>query len=695
MTLDYFKEIVDTTPANIPAGLENIYKYLGISENGSYTHTVVTDQIYKLIKESLSSDPDDDHITLTQFLMLKDELVYREVLEGDSARKFLEILNVIRDACRHELKYIQGPSSQKQWKAAIQYAVDYLEFSPNTYLFFETLREQYPKDYDRALSAKKLRELGCNVNVAGGEIVFEGVNEIYENISNKVKSLGGLTVAKLIFSFLGEKAYSETFERYKIVRDVSTIENDKEPQVPFGYLLNLCVKYPYFSKHKTDNSKDFAVIVDLATVTVNAVYGAQPYSQWESILLDGNKIIKFLTNIALWDAMYSIPQCKPSTALEIALGVFNPLSDDTFLNDFGFRSDEVRLVVQKVNEQIKNKKGPIMINFDELDKKLYRIKNKKIECILDLMSHMQSANKEYHEPSDYLKIDFNFKPFIKTGKLSYLVLDKSWCSPAYFEAIATKIRDANKNLDQQLGHPIEDFLHGKFKENGIVALTGEYRYQGLDGECDFLIETDKAIILIEVKKKVLTRKSKSGSDTEIIIDLSDSILEAQRQAGRTAIILMDAGSITLKQPDGSNKIVELKGREIERIALTQLEYGGFQDRMVMEKFLMTLLSHKVNTTSQDKRVTNKLAALNAKQQDWVEQYKKLCILDSKFEHWPYRNCWFFSLPQLIELINVSQDSESFYKAFTGNKYVSTGTMDWYTEYEYMMKLNNSNIENSK
>jgi hypothetical protein len=44
-------------------------------------------------------------------------------------------------------------------------------------------------------------------------------------------------------------------------------------------------------------------------------------------------------------------------------------------------------------------------------------KKNKIEQILDIFSHTQSANTNYHEPSDYLKIDFNFKPLIKTGKL--------------------------------------------------------------------------------------------------------------------------------------------------------------------------------------------------------------------------------------------------------------------------------------
>lgn len=694
MTLEYFKQLVNETQPKIPTKLESIYKYLGITENGSYLTSAITDRIYILIRESLFTDNKDDHIKVVKFLELRDELIFREVLNGDSAKNYLEILNVIKDACRHELKYMHNESCKKQWQQAIQYAADYLKFSPNSYFVYKTLRDEYPKTYDRAMAAKKLCGLGCTVEIVNAEIIINGIDELYQNISDRIKKVGGLTFAKFIFNYLGEKAYSEIFERYKITRSVSTIENDRQPQVPFGYLLNLCVKFPYFTDNRVDNNNEFKHIIDLATNITFSVYGAQPYSQWESVFLDGDKIIKFLTNIALWDSIYSIPQCKPSTALEIAFGIFNPLTDETFERDFGFTRTEIKLVTQKINDQLKSKKGPFKIDFNELDKKLYRIKRSKIESILDSICHMGAANKEYNEPSDYLQIDYNFKPLIKIGKLKYLVMDKSWSSPSYFESIAAKIRESNKNLDQQLGHPMEDFLHDKFKKKGILALTGEYSYLGKEGECDFLIETDKAIILIEAKKKVLTRKSKSGSDIEIILDLSDSILEAQRQAGRTAVVLMDAGSITLRQTDGSTKMIELKGREIERIALTQLEYGGFQDRMVMEKFLMTLLTHTINTSSTDARVVKKMTALAEKQQDLIEQYKKLCNLDSKFERWPYRNCWFFSLPQIVEVINVSNDNETFYQAFTANKYVSTGTMDWYTEYEYMMLLNKSKIENS-
>lgn len=685
MELPHFKKLVDNSSALIPSGLEEAYTYLNIPDTTYYLSSNISQNLYEKIRNALSVKETGSTIEAKKILSLKDELVFRKVLYGERPDKYLQVFKVIRDACSRELKYF--PTASENWKEAIQFAQDYLKFSPDTFSMYEDLREEYPKEFDRATAAKRLEQYGCSVKVENSEIIISNLNPVFADMSKKIENLGGLTLARIIFGYLAESLYSNFFERYKVSRLTSTIPHHQSPQIPFGYLLNLCASFPFDKKKTIYSQKQTDDIFNLAKDIAIAVCGSQPYSQWEYILASGDKIVNILTDIALWDSIYSVPQCKPTLALEIAFGIFEHFPDDKFRIEFGHTKREAELVCYKILEQIKDVNGPVEIDLNKLTKRLYRLKKNKIEKILDIFSHTKSINTNYHEPSDYLKIDFNFKPLIKIGKLRYLVMDKSWCAPSYYEAIAAKIRETNKKLDQQLGHPIEDFLHRKFKEKGIVALTGDYTYLGQAGECDFLIESDKSIILIEVKKKPLTRKSKSGNDIDIIIDLSSSVLEAQRQAGRTAIVLMESGSIELKQTDGSTKVVCLNGREIERIALTQLEYGAFQDRITMENFLKSLLTHTIKTTSGNPQIVKKFDDLASKQHDWIEQYKKFKDLDPDFEHWAYRNCWFFSLPQILELINISSCNNSFDKALKANKYVMMGTMDWYTEYEYTMKMN--------
>ena len=51
-------------------------------------------------------------------------------------------------------------------------------------------------------------------------------------------------------------------------------------------------------------------------------------------------------------------------------------------------------------------------------------------------------------------------------------------------------------------------------------------------ECDVVIEDENNIVFIEIKKKALTSASRAGDDIKLIIDLSNSILDAHLQTGQ-------------------------------------------------------------------------------------------------------------------------------------------------------------------
>jgi hypothetical protein len=134
--------------------------------------------------------------------------------------------------------------------------------------------------------------------------------------------------------------------------------------------------------------------------------------------------------------------------------------------------------------------------------------------------------------------------------------------------------------------------------------------------------------------------------------------------------------------------VNFDNRTIERVALTQLEFGGFQDRGIINQFLKSLLTHSFGTYSSDPAIIKKFKKLNEKQKLWIDQHNKLHSLDKNFSRFPYFNCWFMSLPQLIEVVNLSSDNNSFYDNFGKTKYVTANTLDWYREFEYISGLHN-------
>lgn len=447
----------------------------------------------------------------------------------------------------------------------------------------------------------------------------------------------------------------------------------------------MSLKYPYEKPQTANSQKLYKELIDLAITLLNGAYGVQHYNFWEFHFQSGETIIKFFPEIVLWDTLFSIPQCRPSSALEICDNLFSFISDVDFQNVLGFTRTELLSVADEINKSVINVHVPQVIYHSKLCKSLNYIDKTKIQLILDLLSHTSTVNEKYNLPSNYGSIDFWKKPLIKLGPTKFLLVNRSWSAPSYFEAISTPLRAIfkaqKKDLDNEVGGQLEKFLHSKLMTKGISFKTGDYDFEGNHGECDFLIESDKAIILIEFKKKVLTSKSKSGVDTNLFIDLSESILDAQFQAGRTEIVLREQGSITLTAKDGSTQVVNFNERQIERVALTQLEYGGFHDRAIFKHFLIGLLTNSYGTHLTDKTTIEKFDKLKAKQEKWVEQYNRLCVIDKDYPKRPFWDCWFMSLPQLLEIINLSTDNNSFYETFCKTKHVSMNTLDWYREFD--------------
>lgn len=91
-------------------------------------------------------------------------------------------------------------------------------------------------------------------------------------------------------------------------------------------------------------------------------------------------------------------------------------------------------------------------------------------------------------------------------------------------------------------------------------------------------------MFIELKKQPLTRKAQADSDTALLIDMAASLLPAQLQAGWHEVRIRRDGYLLLEK-DGKIRRIDLNGRSIERIALTVFDYGGFQDRILLQQFL--------------------------------------------------------------------------------------------------------------
>jgi hypothetical protein len=278
--------------------------------------------------------------------------------------------------------------------------------------------------------------------------------------------------------------------------------------------------------------------------------------------------------------------------------------------------------------------------------------------------------------------DFFLRPLLQNDGKSYFFLDRSVCAPACVEALLMPLRGAIGNFeDGQVGPAIERFLQREFLSHGISTLTGKYSVDKEDGECDLVIETAQTIIFFEIKKKSLTRQAKAGSDAFVLLDLAGSLLKAQVQAGWHEVRLRRKGVLELES-NGVKTLLELKGREIERIAVSLFDFGSFQDRVLLKQFLEATL--RADFSASDASLKGRFDAINKSLAELRAQLNELAHGAPTVSQ-PFFHCWFLSVPQLLVLLDDVQGEEDFRKALWDTRHFTTGSSDFYFDLSWIRK----------
>ena len=218
--------------------------------------------------------------------------------------------------------------------------------------------------------------------------------------------------------------------------------------------------------------------------------------------------------------------------------------------------------------------------------------------------------------------------------------------------------------------------------HGVPTVSGDYDLNGEHGECDMVAVTPQTLIFIELKKKALTRRARAGSDVDLLLDLAGSLLAAQAQAGWHELRLTNTGSLDLVS-NGKCQTLSLQDRSIEKIAVGMLDFGSFQDRVMMQQFMEATLN--ASFSSPDPTYAKRFKAINAALQEIRDQYTATHQGKAEVRQ-PFFNCWFISIPQLLVMLDEVTDADTFRNALWGCRHMTTGTSDLYFEISNMRRL---------
>lgn len=669
--LEKYKDLVKNSSASISKGMDIdvLYRHYGLTNKlGVFLERDIQDYLFNKISEKLKSDSTND-LNPNELKELKEHLLLEFFFENKISTNLIFILEVIIDAIRTLHGNIVPFDEKRKWQEAIVAALDLNLLSNSFVKSAEQLQKDYPRTFNLAKSAKYLRNKGYDVKIENARVIIDSSDfkAICNEIDNHMRLLGGIKFTHTVLNRLSS-LYDSNLNRFQLNRTVGFGEN---PLVPIGYLLNIAAKHSDFTVINDQSMWDYyyEYVIELS-VNLCAIYDVQPYNLFQLMFKGTIDTVKFIQEIALFDSIFTLKQLRPSDVTRIN-GLFSSIDQRDMLNKLNFNLNQFNNIIERIFNLSKKNFFPLI--FEKKDLK-WSGNGQILDKVMGVLSYdLNEVNENFLLPTD--RPNFLFKPLIKL-KDKYILLNKSWRSPAFYEALAMEVRE---KYELDLGTELENLIKKEMNKNNINCRSGHYKFDGEEGDCDVIVESKDTIVLIEVKKKALTRASQSGDDIKLILDLSKSLLDAQLQVGKHEILLRKNGFI--KFDDKTN--LEFNDRTIERIALTLLDYGGFQDRHVIDQLLsvMSTSDFVVN----DPKYEEDFKELKEKTDKLKKQSKVLAKYDDIYIKFPFFNCWFFSLPQLLILIDDSSDNESFVYQMKKIKHIRFMSLDFYFEYGTLNK----------
>lgn len=679
-----FKNLADQAKPSVEGfekdfeALRNHYGFNG----DHFASSMLYDKLDKEIKALMQTVEKKDGIKRKTLTDLMGALVYESVLDEIDNSYYLTLLKIISSK-----EPLYRPfSDEDHWIKAIGHAKDYNLIYPDTHSIRpNNVRQNFAKDFDIAAAASCLRDLNCTVTIKETELEFDGLEAVAQSIEELIIEFGPVAfINAAIQHMVAHHIYVPEYRRYIIRNEISFLSSDATPMLPFGFLLNLAVKHVGKPDHLHNAPKTKALLdeISLKAKLLATIADARHYGIWEVHFINEDNLLDAIRSFGLFDAIFAFPTADLNDIIEYMQHLFVWQDDELFFTHFGFRKQDVIDVTKIVNQYVPDN-GSKVIYASAIHKRLKHFSKEKVIAILTQLSHESgSINKHFTLTEHYNFIDFGFKPLIRLSPTMFLLCDKSWCATAFYEGLAAMVRELDSKDNQSnhnIGYALEDFVRFKFREKSISFHKGDYA-GAVKGEADGVVETEKSIILMEVKKKVLTRRSKTGSTISLIIDLAGSLLEAQVQAGRTELLLREQGYVELDTEVGTTRI-EFNNREIERLALTQWDFGSFQDRGIINTILTMMVNTEFTLINQEQ--SSDVVAFKKMQKlrkEHETQAAKLIELDSRFDHSPFYSCWFLSVPQLLVLLKYSCNAEEFYEAIRATKSVTMSSMNFYFEF---------------
>lgn len=686
-----FRRLVDEGKNPIEAcggDIPSIYEVLGISPGPVQSLQIAQDHVLRKLRAACLGDL---RYLRHELRKLRDRFITENVLQSLPLQPYISILleieGCLRDrpnetAANHPQLNEIGPLD---WSFIVELARTHLALYCNP---FQQSNEDILHAFQRPTAVS---EATARLGYAGFTYVLEeGVanferperERIVRKMEDQIAQLGGANVAAALVGHL-RRTYSPFMQRYLFGRRFNTFLSAEAPQFPIGYLLQLCVKH--FGSPAVFPSDADAMFRDLCQTATDfaSIYDVQSYHAMQLLFNDRFSLSEFVTELALHDRFYLFRQFRASDLRDTIVGVFDWV-DEALEKSLGWSLENAALVCEKALSANAPAQGPAILSASEIIASCSTVPPEEVKRVLQVLTHTGQSNEHFVLPESGKELTFTSKPLMAGVGDHLLLLDTAICTPAVFEALATALLQFEDETFEKTGFAVERFLSRRMRAKGVKVISGHYFVGKQQYECDAIVETADTIIFLELKIKSLTRRAQSGSDLDLFVDLAKSLLAATVQLNRHELAIRDLGTLSIAKPNEDAVQLTLGGRSIEKVALTFDDFGSFQDRNVLSQLLGIISTLSFGAV--DPARESELKSLNKSAASLREQIQKLVSNDSRLEGQPFFNCWFLSVPQMLVLLDNVSSAETFKSELWRCRHMTTGSLDWYFEYEAARRI---------
>jgi hypothetical protein len=570
-----------------------------------------------------------------------------------------------------------------QWQAAIRYVAGVGRHLHAFDQSGEFVVRVYAREFAVAKAYGDLRELGYEVEEQGDDLVLteSAAMRLSLDIDRSVQVFGGRQLADFLFQLLVHlKTYVPAFQRWVLTRNGATLGQEfPEPQNPWGYILNIACKH--FHVDGPGDAQDLDRILTLARLAV-ATTDTQAYSGIDGMFIDRMSLLQYLMEAVAFDSFISFEQFPAGDARMVLEHVTSQAIERGDPGDVQFLLvRDVALALLKGCEETVS--TPVRASF--LGQRLGR-SQRNVRAVLGKFFSRRRVNQALKFPPLARETDMEDRPLIELDNGDYWCPPQSLCGKAMLEAVFGAMRERDENFDSRLGDQIESFLVAQARLAGVEVKTGRYKVghpnqKKVEGQCDLVIESDAAVVFLEVKKKGLTRSARSGHDLHLLLDLTRGIAESQAQALRHQASLREFGQLIFSKKGHPSEVIEWKSRRIIRVSVVLFDYGILHDRVTLENFLRiaceTEFSTKVSEYDEDMEDANEgLGKLREQVEALGEMSNDIPFLDSVL----------LSVPQFLLLLRNSSSGEEFVEELTRGERSRLSTKDFYSHYSFALTL---------